>query len=720
MGGKFVPPFLPPQPEGNATRGTDPKARGADDKAAQEQGWIEWSYNLWSNRDDFLKGVISGLVFGKPVFVDGVMTGRAAGLFPDKADEAYNRLTNAVAFGMGGVVLRGHYFIAAVFVGLGKEIEGIVKTIGSIVSGEIFTMIGSALDAIAMDPAVAFALGEQVGGGMVQKLFDAQESDDFDDFVWAVGELLGSLLLDLVTAFLTGGGATLAKVGARVSTKVARVSGEVLEQVVKHGGRHVDEFLGVFNDLARGPQPAYAYAYAYAGPPGRRMPGGPANGLFDNVMMSQSRGTGPGTRGLGGGSRAPASGGAKPGGPSGAPTPPPGSGINPAAAVTGGVAEGAVRRGGKVVRNAFVDAAAKSAWSFIVNARRGGYIPPVRKRDPGAAAPDPFSFPPRRGALLNMADEGLDLGHYDDLADILKFMNQSANAGAVRRTEATILDTMTRGEIFGPFETGKRVIHTYSSAIVQKAPKGTFPKYNGKYFWRSRYDAYKTKILPQLRELLKHTDRPQELLALLDIGWDVAHSYGKGAGDEIALGMGYAPNWVNKKVQAGGFSNKSMKVDSRRGARADHGVDPSLANPHKAELDGVKHRDEYGLEGFIIDFARTVKSASGKDKRFPKDTEVLLDTFTTSWGDELLESDMFRIARELGIDLKPQHFVSAVEYRARLVVRKGDAFVPLDGPKIAYRLDIAPPPFFERAKVTVLNDPFKLWSGTAASASPTR
>ncbi|MCC1480786.1 hypothetical protein [Roseibaca sp. Y0-43] len=678
MGGTFVEPFLPPA----QSRGTEPESYFSP------QAWIDYVTGLFHNTPHLIDGVMSGLVFGKPILKDGKEIGRAPGLMPADTETFSRRFENAVWM-QTAPLTRPHILFPAIAQGLWNEIKGLWDMIWN--ARALFGMIRDGIAAIAADMRKAFALGEAVGGGLVEKMARAAEGP-FDGFVQATGELIGSLLPDLIAAFFTGGGYTALKGGARVGARVAKQSLDMATELARRGGKQLDEMgQAVAEALVRGPE------LAMPGPGGTLSP----NAVFSEVAQgTANRGTRMAPKGGGGPAPAPSSASPATGGPAA-----------PGKALAGGLGSGAAGKAGRSAAAAALERAATQARRAMQAARRGDTH--ARPR-PEGWVPDPtFSTPPMRGAWLDqiMQTTVLPPG-LADLRLLLSDMTRAAGTGGVHYIEAVVLKAVTRDHAPKGLEIGRRVIATHSTAILQKRPKITsgnnagkpiprnaMPEYNKDIYWADRR-RWQREMMAELEILTKAT--APELLPDLRRRWQALHSLGPGAGDELALGMGLGADWINTMIQAGGFRNARRGIANRTDARA--GV-----AAHAPEMVG-RQIDGYGAEGFYLDLMRTVEGGV-KSGRFPPGTKVHLDTFTESWGDELLESALFAIARERNLRLKPQDFLRSAEYRARLVHPDGDRFRAIPGSAVAIRLDLAPPPYFEKVTVSNLADDLGLLGG---------
>ncbi|WP_133485107.1 hypothetical protein [Aliiroseovarius marinus] len=698
-----------------STHPIDPQEQGLPVGAqdAGEQGWIEWCYNLYNNSDNMVFGVLSGLVFGAPIVKDGKVVGYTPSVLPEGLESATTRTKNwARCLVPPGVSYHPLIFAYALWRGLKKSVTDIYDLAKDLLyEGQIYGMIKDGMNAIAASDTGAYKLGQVVGGGLVGNFFGKMDGT-FAEAVDAIGEFIGSILLDIILGLITWGGGTLIKGGLSVASKgvlaFGRVSAETVETATKlaqRGLRTLDDQASNFIDAMQlVDTPALSTAGGF-GSPGR-VPTGfnpRRNFMFSEMADDASKGVGQAARSGTGSSPSPRQ--APDLTPAGS-TSPPVQPLSPKAAAPGAAAG----RASKLISSA--ELANRQAQETMRLARHGEiFIAPIVRQ----AGDGFFSVPPTIGGFLSHIRGGRVLGRgYDDLIGFLRFQSQSANAGGVRYMDAAVhsMDAnLTKFEIPGSAQAinrHERFIRTHSQAIFQPKPAGIrrehYPNYNRprgaerpNFLWDSPWEGlsrdWYNHILPILKAELH--DRP-DLVRLISQKWDALHAFGPGAGDEIALGMGFGSDFINRKVQAGSFRKSQLGIESARDARRGSELASAL------EVVGTRERELFGLEGYINALGHALvgveRAGTG---RFPEGSKLLINTFTESWGDELLHTPMFQIAAEQGSRLKPQHFVRQVEYHVQIVVPRDGQFIPVHGTRIEMMIEMAPPPFFDRAIVSV-------------------
>ena len=205
-----------------------------------------------------------------------------------------------------------------------------------LLDGSLRQVIQTGIDALIGKPDDAYRVGQLLGGAMIGDLMAAVEGK-FDAFVYKVGELLGSFLLDIIGALFTGGIGPIVKLEAKALFKMSKEAIDAAETLARRARPEFDRLIDGLNAAAKGPslglQPAHGLPGGPAGPPSPRW--------LEPMKMSASRtnrGTGSRARGTSasgsaGGSSGPSApdGGAGPGSPGGQPP-----GFSVPAAVAGG------------------------------------------------------------------------------------------------------------------------------------------------------------------------------------------------------------------------------------------------------------------------------------------------------------------------------------------------------------------------------------------------
>jgi hypothetical protein len=298
---------------------------------------------------------------------------------------------------------------------------------------------------------------------------------------------------------------------------------------------------------------------------------------------------------------------------------------------------------------------------------------------------------PELDAVLSAARLGRRLPD-PELSDFIRSMAQFAGVGGIDKASLFIVK-------------GSRAIATHLGAVVHPRlkPRSWFPEYNSRPPWPSLISDY-NRVMAALAP-----DNPG-----LTARMNAMHSFGPGMGDETMLGMGLGPDWINRKVQAGGFSNRDLGLTSRRDARAIQ--EPDTPRNYFDEIENRGGRkDEVGMEGMVIDYALSMREATrGLTGDAARNVRVYLDVFTESFGDELLDTAFFQEVRRQGLAIRPQHFVREVQYQMRTFAVKGGEMIDgyhiggdvkeLAGGRVAFDLEIAPPHLPSEAKINIFEN----------------
>jgi hypothetical protein len=664
--------------------------RGPAAGEVPDESWLRWCGDILWQGTVFAAGLEQGVLWGAPIYNEmGQIIGRHPGLIPENREKGMSRAGNQALAGLGiPILLYGEDFIKGVFWGLWNELKGLWDLLWALLDGSLFQAITQSWAKLMQDTRTAFFLGQDVGGGMVKDLAIAAEGP-FDKFVYKLGELLGMLLPDIIAAFVSGGGLTMLREGARVATTAGKQAVDMLGTLGRRAGNRLDEATAMLEKARRASDPVPEYALA---PAGRGVGGYGARG-FDPEGFGKAPYT---VYNMPDGATAPRPGGPRTGGGVQKPqvtTPsasaPSGAGLSAPRAAVGGLASEAATVSGKHAARSQMDELNElgrlARHAAQVGADRPSAEILMRGPDLGKLTQ------PEVDAVLSAARLGRRLPD-PELTDFIRAMNQFAGVGGIDKASLFIVK-------------GSRAIATHVGAVVHPRlkPRDWFPNYNSRAPWPS---------------LISDHNRVMAVLARDNPGlaakMNAMHSFGPGMGDETMLGMGLGPDWINRKVQAGGFSNRELGVASRRDARTLQ--DPDTPRNYFDEIENrAGRKDEVGMEGLVIDYALSMREATrGLSGSAAQNVRVYLDVFTESFGDELLDTVFFREARRQGLAIKPQHFLREVQYQMRTFVVEGGEMIDgyhiggnvkeLAGGRMAFDLEIAPPHLPSEAKINIFEN----------------
>ncbi len=669
--------------------------------------WYEFVDSLRANRLPFIAGGAYGLMFGAPgVDALGQPTDGHGLIHTDIAENANRLWYQSIGLGVAMVNAR---FYEGLWQGLRDEVMSIPDLLTALSDGSLVSAIGEALDAIADSPRTAFALGQQLGAGMVQPLLAAMDRGDSDTFAFELGRLLGALLLDLLFALFTGGWGFLMKLGEKAfaftadAVRLIKLLGRRLE-------RGLDQLADTTAQIARQLDPANVPVFgdpwspAYAGAtPGRYVdaPQTPAWWkLADDADAPDLTGTGAGTRGTGGagtggtgtGGTRRASDGAGARGPGDGPDAPDPAGLadagggprnRPALGAAAGSGLAATGRAADAQRAWSLGDGLKASRAAMARQRNAPDMPDARWV---ARALDPTigNIPPVHGPFLAsvLNSGGRVIPAYQDIWHILMRARSHAEKGGISRVDLAVLDGVRHADIPGlpaHLQIGQRQVRTHLSGILlpRTVSRAAMPNYNADRVWR--------RMRKELAALREATGLDIETMNAL-------HAWGPGFGDETIAGMALGPAWVNQKAQAGAIRNSVLGWDSARDARR---ID---AGPYASEV-MRSHRTTAGAEGVLIDHALTNREAAGRLGQ----SVSALDVYTLTWGDELLGTPLFREAGSRGMKVKPQDFLHSVEYHMRTYDLVDGVLEPRPDLAMRFRLALDPPPDTPGLTVTVLD-----------------
>ena len=673
--------------------------RGLDLKTVPSQ-ILETQVQGLMNSGRLMAGIASGLAYGAPLFVNGEQVGRTPGLIPDDVFQASRRTFKLIRFITTGIF--HPRFSAGLRHGLYKELSGYGPLLVSLLDGTLLNMFFDLAQNVNEQPELAHRLGEQIGGSMVKNVLDKADKEDYGEFVFAVGALLGPLIIDLIGLLVSGGAGPLAKRGLAVTAGMSADALGLAADIKRLSGDRLIEMRRLAQNAADALQHGDLTPVPAGGP--AILPGLPtrasrevAEGAFLSQADDASSSIGKAARGLESGS------GLAPNGtrvnPSALPDAPPAR-FSGAAGAAGGAATSGARTGARTVGvHASLKAGNEASSQAIRLATHEPQLPlhwdrifnlldgPLRSGPNNKPVPilDLLSkdFAPEMGPMLRVLqhrESGFDFGAgvSEDLIPHLARASDYHGLGTITKLDAAILREFSHDRAIAGFKKSYQAVRSQVSAILRPRSfrVGRDMRFNNNPPW--------PQLRAEARQILDEMVR-HGFIGEQSIAYHMGHLFGPGMGAEAHAGAGLIPGFVNIRLQSGAIANSVIGRASARDARK--------GSSALAEEVGSYRWDQVGTEGSMMDLALTAKEAAKKGRL----NEIIgLDTFAETWGDELLNTAFFRIAAELGLTtLKPQHFTRAVEYRMSVFSLDSKAGFPTLSEVASrwnLRIELHPPP----------------------------
>ncbi len=201
--------------------------------AAYFPSWSEITKGVATIRSVAELGIALNLNQGP--FLAGIAWGVGTKLIPDDMTATQRRIFNTLSSTMFMQFLAYEEFYYGLRDGLIEELTEIPELVALVRSGEIITMLTTALQELTASVGRAFNFGSVIGESLFADIFDALDNEDYARTATMIGKFLGPMLLELLIALVTVGSSIVGQGGRIIGQKIIEQSSKVAKKLLSSG-----------------------------------------------------------------------------------------------------------------------------------------------------------------------------------------------------------------------------------------------------------------------------------------------------------------------------------------------------------------------------------------------------------------------------------------------------------------------------------------------------